>query len=261
MRALLKFGIIFFSVLICCEVPALFSNCCSPIFPHQIYIGPEVCYFHRSIEGAKQDGVLFGARTGYDYIKGNCFYAGFEGVYLSGRLHGHSDINGKLKSKFRDAEFEGRLGYTLFRDCGRQVYLTPFIGGGYVDERNNFINPSLLTAHYNMHYGYVCAGFLSSIHLCPRFDFGINFKTKYMINARNDVTHDPEYEDVVMHVKNEFHYRVELPLTYRIYDEFYLRLVPFYEYRLFGGKVNFPFDFHETREHLAGATLKLMYCL
>lgn len=36
-------------------------------------------------------------------------------------------------------------------------------------------------------------------------------------------------------------------------------LVPFYEYRFYGHRANFPFDFLETKLKLYGATLKLHY--
>lgn len=262
MKAILKNWKIGISLLLCLQSAPLISECCTYWLPHQFYIGPEVYHLHRFREGGtEQNGVQFGVRAGYDYIKRNWLYVGIEGMYASGRLHGHSSSKEKLKSNFRNSEVEGRLGFTLMHQCCYPFYFTPFFGGGYVDERNHFVRPSPLTIHYDLRYGYVCAGFLSNVHFCPNVDFGINFKTKYMLNAKNDVTHDPDFEDTVMHVKDEFHYRIELPLTYRVCDDFYLRLVPFYEYRHYGGKVNFPFDFVETRLHMAGATLKFMYCI
>lgn len=262
MRAFLKYGVWVLSILCFFDFQNLLGSCCSEVCAHQIYIGPEVEYARRTREGgSRQDGILYGARAGYDFIRASKFYFGLEGLYLTGRLHGHSADSEKIKSNFRDAEIEGRLGFTFMRCCWRPIYLTPFFGGGYVDERNNFVNPSPLKLHYDLHYGYVCAGFLSTIHYSRQFDVGLNFKAKYMLNAKNDVTHDPDFDDTSMHVKNEFNYRLELPLTYRVCDDFYLRLVPFYEYRHYGGKVNFPFDFIETRMHMAGATLKFVYCI
>jgi hypothetical protein len=235
---------------------------CPSVNAHQLYIGPEFYYIQRSRKGGtRQSGGLYAGKIGYDYIKRYRFYVGAEALYGQGTLEGHSGAGNKLKSFFTDMYAEGRVGYTLQQKEGYRFSLTPFIGGGYAEEKNNFIKPSPLTVHFRTYFTYAVGGFLSQMSWNRCFDIGVNFKVKYMIDARSKVSHDPEVENVKMLVKNEMHYRIELPLTYHYGECFWLSLVPFYEYRHYGNQPNYPFDFLETRLKLYGATLKLMYCL
>lgn len=230
--------------------------------PHRIYVGPEAYYLRRDREGGtRQEGGVYGARAGYDYIKRYCFYVGGEAAYGRGRLHGHSGTGHRLKSTFIDASIEGRVGYTFQQKEGCRFAFTPFVGGGYIVEKNNFIHPTPITVHFRTECSYVTAGFLSSMTCSPCFDIGINFKAKYMIDARNQVSHDADSDVHKMLIKNEMHYRVDLPLTYYLCSDFALSLVPFYEYRHYGNQANFPFDFLDTQLNMYGVTLKLTGCL
>jgi hypothetical protein len=229
---------------------------------HQLYVGPEFAYVNRLREGGtRQKGLLYGGRVGYDHIKRFKFYWGFEGWFGSGRLHGKSSNDNRLRSNFTDTTIEGRFGYTFQQKCGYRISLTPFIGGGYVLEKNNFIRPSPLKVHFRLHYYYGCAGFLSQATILPRFDIGLNFKAFYPYDGRNKVTHDPEHDSQNMLFKERWMYRLELPLTYHWRQDILLRLDPFYEYREYGKHANYPFDFLETKLRFYGATLKFVYCL
>lgn len=227
-----------------------------------LYIGPEVYYIQRERkEGGKQTGPAIGIRGGFDYVFPCSIYVGTEAQYGFGRLTGKSSSNEcKLKSNFHDAMIEGRLGYSFQQLCGWKFTLTPYLGGGYQMERNDFIDPSPLKIHTKITYGYVCGGFLSSFNcIWDELYFGLNFKAKYTLDAKNKVSNDPEFDDVSMKVKNEMQYRVELPLTYIWNCHFNVILNPFYEFRHYGGYINFPFDFIETKLNIYGATLKFDY--
>ncbi|MBA3721638.1 MAG: hypothetical protein H0W88_04480 [Parachlamydiaceae bacterium] len=237
---------------------------CSPRLTqnHIFYAGPEIYYVNRLREkGAKQKGWVYGGRVGYDRIKRNRIYWGLDAVYAGGRLHGHSSKGSELKSNFYDANIEGRIGYTFQQKRSCRIFVTPFLGGGYGEETNNFVHPSPLTIHTQIKYGYVCGGFLSGMSVGCDWFIGLNFKAKYLIDAKNKISHDSEFDDVTMRVKNEMQYRVELPVVYKWCYGFDFGVVPFYEYRHYGQQVNFPFDFIETKLNIYGATFKLIYNL
>jgi len=232
---------------------------------HQFYIGPEIYHVHRNREGGtKQNGTIYGVRGGYDRIKRYHFYWGFDALYGKGTLDGKSGAGNKIKSTFTDTFAEGRFGYTFQQKCGYRLSLTPFGGVGYMSERNNFKRPSPIPAHFNIRSWYGVAGFLSQASPTDRFDIGINFKARFLYDPKCKVSHDPDSENSTQLINEKIHYRVELPLTYHYWeccDNFLISLVPFYEFRQYGKRVNYPFDFFGTKLNIYGATLKFIYNL
>jgi hypothetical protein len=226
---------------------------------NQVYIGPEVYHLNRNAAG-KQHGWIYGARAGYDHIKRFKFYWGAEEWYGTGILHGKSGKGDTIKSRFKDFYIEGRLGYTFQQKCGYRLSITPFFGGGYAVEKNNFVHPSPVPAHIRLYYQYACGGFLSQASLTPRLDVGVNFKVKYTFDGRIDVTHDPDFDPFHMLFKDRNQYKVEVPLTYH-FTKWLFCFEPFYETRKYGEHANFPFDFFETKLRIYGATLKFIFCL
>lgn len=242
---------------------AFFENCCQRwLFggDHQIYAGPEIYHIKRTRDGgSKQYDVIYGVRFGYQYLNPCKVYWAADGLYGYGHLKGKSASDEKIKSHFTDFSIEGRLGFTFCFGC-RQWCFTPYVGYGYASEKNRFVSPSPLLVHFKLDYQYVPVGFLSSVELAPGWLVGINGKVKFLIDARNKVTRDEQFGTSKMLVKNKIHYRVELPLTYYC-GRFSGSLIPFYEFRHYGGHPNFPFDFLETKCHLYGATFKIIYTL
>ena len=229
---------------------------------NQLFIGPEVYYARREREGGThQSGPVIGVRAGYDHIKRYKFYWGGDLLYAWGRLDGKTADSTKIKSNFIDFDVEGRFGYTFQQKCGYQFSFTPYFGYGYAQERNNFIKPSPLLIHSNIFYTYFPVGFLSQMTLSPCWTVGINFKAKFLWDTKNKISHDPENDSLKMLVKNEIHYRVELPATYQYCENVLFSVVPFYEFRKYGNQANYPFNFLETKWNLYGVTLKLIYCL
>lgn len=237
-----------------CEEP------CDKRLGHDVYIGPELYYVNRTREGGtKQTGGVYGVRLGYERVKRYKIYWAVTGLYARGIIEGKSGVGTKIKSRFIDASIEGRLGYTLEQKCGWQCSFTPYVGYGYAIEENNFIHPSPLRLHFRTRFSYIPVGFLSRISPYPQFDVGLNFEAKFMFNASNKVTHDPEFGSNSMLIKERVHYRVELPLTYRYMTCIWFRIIPFYEYRTYGHQPNFPFDFLETKLQIYGGTLEILY--
>lgn len=231
----------------------------------QLYIGPEIYHVHRTRQGGtKQDGLIYGFRAGYDRIERYKVYWGFDVLHASGTLDGKSGAGNCLKSHFSDTSVEGRTGYTLKSKCGRKPSLTPYVGIGYFVEKNNFSEPENRPIHFCTRYLYASLGFLSQISLCDRLDAGLNFKAKFPYDAKCKVSHDPEEKDSTQAVKEKFHYRIELPMTYHPcveIDQARISFVPFYELRQYGYHPNYPGDFLETKLHIYGLQVKFMYCL
>lgn len=225
------------------------------------YIGPEIYHVKRLKEGgAEQNGTLYGVRLGYDHVGYFNLYWGVDALWARGTLEGHVRDE-KLKSQFTDRNAEARLGYT-FAFRWRCASFTPYFGVGRFWETNNYQDPSPLKVHFKNRFSYVPVGFLSEIFVTPTLSVGLNFKVRIIFEGEQTVTHDPKFDKLIQHYDEKLQYRVELPITY-----FYcwgchplaVSLVPFFDYRHYGHRANFPFDFLDTKLKLYGATLKLLY--
>lgn len=227
------------------------------------FIGPEIYHVKRLKEGgAQQSGNLYGVRIGYDRIKRYKFYWGIDALWAQGILTGKNDRKDHLKSQMSDLNVEARLGYTIQSKCWRCASITPYVGGGYFEEINNYKHPTPLPVHFKNKFTYIPFGFLSQIFVYPFFSVGLNVKIRYLIEAEQEVTNDPKYKKLKQHYEENFQYRIELPFNYFFcWKSFPLAIgiVPFYEYRHYGHRANFPFDFLDVKLEFYGATLKLHY--
>lgn len=242
--------------------PFLASQVCVKTYDAAVGIGPEIYYAERAKEGgAKQNGTLYGVRISFDYVKRYKFYWGADGLWAKGTIKGHVE-NAHLKSDLEDANIEGRFGYTFQSKTWRCASFTPFFGLGYFWENNHYRHPSPLELHFDTHFCYVPIGFLSQLFVTPCWAIGVNFKIRVLVDGKQTVSHDPQFNDHSLHFQEKLQYRVELPITH-FFNWNCARLaaafVPFYEYRPYGHRANFPFDFLETKFKFYGATLKLLY--
>jgi hypothetical protein len=229
---------------------------------NQIFIGPEIYHVKRTKEGgAQQQGELYGVRFGYERIKRYKIYWGMDALYATGTLNGRRQEE-RLRSTLTDINLEERIGYTFQAKCGFQPSLTPFFGLGYFWENNDYKHPTALHLHFHNRFSYIPVGFLSSIRLNVNLSIGFNFKARIILEGKNETSNDPNFDHFTQHYEEEIQYRFELPLTYELEwckNELGISLVPFYEYRNYGHRANFPFDFLETKFKLYGATLKFLY--
>jgi len=212
--------------------------------------------------GTEQSGVLYGVRIGYDHVRRYKFYWGIDALWARGTLKGHNK-DGHLKSQFTDRNIETRLGYTFQNKCWRCASFTPFLGVGYFWENNFYQHPSPLPIHFKNHFSYVPVGFLSQIFITPQMSVGLNFKMRIIWEGEQKVSHDPDHKNMTQHYDEKLQYRLELPCTYFFCWKNHplgVSLDSFFEYRQYGHRANFPFDFLETTLKLYGATLKFM-CL
>lgn len=238
------------------------SCCIVPLPQHQLYIGPEIYHVNRKRDnGSKQNGWVYGGRVGYDRIKRCRIYWGVEGLYATGRLHGHTGARSKIKSCYTDASIEGRLGYTIqLKSCSWLPTLVPFGGYGYLREMNKF---KVSHIKFTTQFDYVTAGFLSQFYPNPCWVVGLNFKARFLFNSKCKISdRDPDQQSFSQNFEHKVQYRVELPITYRLNcwcDRLAIVAVPFYEFRHYGFQSGFPDDFHGTKLNLYGIDIRFMY--
>lgn len=220
---------------------------------HTLSIGPEAYYVERTrATGANQTGVLYGGQIAYNRIKCCGFYWGADAYYATGVLHGRNRTNKPLKSTLTDWQAEARLGFTI-------PYVTLYVGYGYLQEQINFISPSPTTFHYRDAIQYVTSGFLARVNWTCHFSTGLNAKVKWMTDGKSHISNDPAKDSVTLTMGNEPQYRVELPVNYYIKKGWEASFVPFYEFRHYGNKEGYPYDFIDTEYQIWGLQLMASY--
>lgn len=230
---------------------------------HILSLAPEFYHVKRTrTGGTHQNGNPIGIRAKYDHIKRYNIYWGIQGFYGKGTLTGRNGIDDKIKSRWTDEQIEGYLGYTFQTKCFPNPSFTPYFGYGYMRETNKFVSPSPLPLKFTINFGYFAYGFLSEISVfeCLRVGANLRFKTPYDPHCK--ISEDPDFEDMNTLVGTRLQTRVELPITYRsecIWENLELGVIPFYEFRHYGGRENHPFDFFKTKIQIYGADIQLSY--
>lgn len=229
--------------------------------PNILDVGPEVFYIRRQRAGgtkqvARMDGILID----YDRLKRYSWYVGGTFSYAQGRLKGHSGNQSEILSTLTDKIWEGRFGYNFQRKGPKGYFVAPYGGYGYFDEVNDFHPPTPIPFKYKNSFNFVSAGFLSGVNLSTVFTMWINFKMKFMLNGKTKVTDDPTMGDSTLSMNNEVLARIDVPLIFspscvQLGLEFVVD--PFYEFRHFGGREGFPFDYIDTKYNLYGANFAL----
>lgn len=247
-------------LLVLCSNLCANDDCCYPFLPlYKASIGPEFYHVKRTREGgASQKGWLYGVRGSFERIGRYKWYLGVEGLWGKGRINGHSGAGFKLKSDLTDGFIEGRVGYTVQAKWNLVPSLTPFVGYGYMEEQNHYRSPSPLRVKFINQAPYVSYGFLSSMTFC-QLTVGFNLKIRTPLDPVCKVRHDPVFGRLKMHITERNQYRLELPFyydTYRTCVNYELGLVPFYEFRHYGRRENFPFDFLDTKLRIYGINVQ-----
>lgn len=206
--------------------------------------------------GTQQNGQFNGIRLTYDRIKP--LYLGAD--YLNGvaNLKGHSGAQRRIVSELTDQVYEGRIGYTFFEE---DHFFSLFTGYGYFHEENDFRSPTPIPFKFTNTFNYIPVGFLSGVNFSTLLSMGVNFKMMFMQEAKTKVTEDPARENVIIQMNEEINVRVEVPLILSLPKaRLGLRFgcIPFFEYRHYGGREGFPFNYVDTKYTQVGARLALL---
>lgn len=214
--------------------------------------------------GTRQSGQVDGVHLQLERITPCSWYAGAEYLRARGRLTGKTGRGERLVSQVQDVLAEVRFGYTLSHPFDPQCsFITPFAGWGYFEQINDFNLPSPLPCKFTETFDYVVVGFLSGVNFTSLLSMGINFKARFMLDGRSQVSNDPGYEAIDLMVENELQYRFEVPFTYAPCNTLFgiqFQLMPFYEFRHFGGRQGYPFNYKDTKFYLVGGRISLQYC-
>lgn len=264
----IKFAVMHIEMYMCrYPILALLLLCNAVAFgacrPYIVTAGAESYFLDRVRSGGtQQSGWINGARVGIDRIKRYGWYVGADYLYATGCIKGNTATGRCLNSCLTDEIAEVRLGYTLQQDDCHCSFITPFGGYGYFREVNDFHSPSPLPCTFTDSFSYAVVGFLSGTHITPRLTMGVNFKVRFMQNGKSVVSDDPVYDTVTLKMEDEIHVRVDVPFAFtppRTPFGIGFLLSPFYEYRHFGGREGFPFNFRDTQFYLYGARFALTY--
>lgn len=226
-----------------------------PLWGEEVYrfsLGPEIYHMKRWRQGGtRQRGWLFGGRVRAERIKDFGWYVGLDGLYAEGELRGQTGSGFPLQSNVTDWMAAGRLGYAFKPSLESPNRFIPYWGYGYLAEKNQFKPPSRLTCTFHENFYFTSLGFLSSTNFTSLLSMGLNFEMRFMTEVQSEVTGDPLYNTVHFHVTKELQTRVEIPFAYSG-ENLGVTLSPFYEYRHFGGREGYPFNYLNTQFSLLG---------
>lgn len=235
-----------------------FADC-----PYRMDVGPEIYYITRVRDGGThQSGHIDAISLRFERIKRCGWYLGADYLYGKGELDGKTGMGFPLFSELTDQIFEFRLGYTLACKEHSRAFITPFVGGGHFQEVNQFSPASPIPCTFTDSFSYATIGFLSGMNFTPWLSMGINFKLRFMREGKSKVSDDPFFENVILNMEDEIQIRLDVPLVSRPCKTLFglgFLLSPFFEYRHFGGREGFPFNFRDTKFYLFGAKIALTY--
>lgn len=246
-------------LFICLSIPLSLSGIAFTLFngPYDIQLGPEVYYLERNKEGGStQNGVLYGVHGKFERQIPGKFYWAVDGYIARGILHGKNALKNPLKSTLTESEIEGRFGFCFHKKIRWCISFTPYVSYGYFRCKNAFTHPSPIFVTYTDSFDYVGGGFLAKMALTSSFSLGAEFKANYMLEGNSRTRGDPGAQNAKVVVESKMQYEAAIPLkwSYQIDNKcLYTELVPFYRYRHFGGRENFPFNFIDTQYQSWGA--------
>lgn len=242
-RALLTISFLFFSALV--DASISFRG------PHTFSAGPEFYWAKRTRPGGTAlDGFMYGGYLSYERVRRCALYWGVDYSVAYGKLEGKSADRSRQKSWLLDETVEGRLGYTYGTKRWKRPYITPFLGYGYFYQTNRFVSPSPLLVKFRNTFPYACCGFQAGFRFSPSLKLGVLAKGKWMIDGRHRITGDSQFDNITLSMEEKWQYEIELPFDYIRSDErcfINFRIVPFFRLRHYGEKMDFPFDFVETK--------------
>ena len=233
--------------------------------PHSLFIDQELYHMRRSKSGSRQTGYLFGQGICYRNIRPRAIYWAGDIFFGRGTLRGSTRFGSPLKSKKQDLTVEGRVGYNFHWTLKYPFSFVLFGGGGNFSGKNNFVTSPGGAIHINNSYKYIVLGMHTRCYLTEVFSFGVDYKVQCMMDGKSKITNDPTYGRVDLMIEGQTGHTLELPVHWHLSKNknknlnMDLALTPYYQFRHYGGRENFPFDFVDTKYYLHGIKLTLSF--
>jgi hypothetical protein len=228
-------------------------------YTQEVSVGPLAYYMKRQRDNyTQQGGELYGLSANWQRLKNNAIYLGGFFDVAEGNLYGYTGSGSPLKSLFTDMDAEAQIGYTFFCTGRICAQFSPFIGVGYLQQTNKFLPPSSNTFKFVDRVQYGSFGFYWTNYFTSRFSTGLKITLKPIYKAKCFVSNDPSNDNVIQLIDEKMFVTVEIPITYSLFNHscrYKFTITPFYDYRDFGGRFNYPYDFIRTTYNSVGARL------
>lgn len=229
--------------------------------PISFSVGPRVYWKKRHVyNGACTKGFLEGFDIKFDRTKRGSIYWASLFDYAWGKATGVTGGGAFSKAVLADYSLEGRLGYSIQPMLRDTLFFTPYVGLGYYQSKYRFVEPSVPVLDYYYKNPYLSTGFLFSRFLKPWVSLGLNFCIQFAFDGKRGLKIAGNYSKTP--VDNEMQYIAELPFTYQVSKKekgFGIQLVPFFEYRHYGGRISGIATFMDTRFIIAGINARMTY--
>lgn len=229
----------------------------------ELQVGPEIFFYHRErASGTFQQGRMDAVRLRVERFCPSGIYLGADYFRARGEVNGKNSRKQSIFSYIHDETYEGRIGFCFYPSCTRGLWFVPFIGIGHFIEVNDAFPPTSLCICTTDKFYYLLAGFHSWFYSSPCFSLGLRFETMWMQAATSKISEDPLFEDVTLSIQNVPYVRLELPFRYtpsKRVSYFSWQFAPFYEYRHFGAREGYPFDYIDTKFHLVGGNFSILF--
>lgn len=226
--------------------------------------GPEAFHMDRKLRtGTEMDGWFQGFRGGYDHIAPNSLYYGVEAGFSQGTLDGVQSNGDPLRADVLEWDAEARLGFTVGCEKWRNLLVTPFVGYHYYNGHFRFFFPSDPEPRCEDTFNAWVAGLFVSLDICDRVRAGVDFRARYMWDAKNilkEASTTYPYLDRTM--GNRFHWAVQAPVDIQVCKSrpnLKLRVTPFWRHRHYGFWLNSPKNFTRTKFCNFGAAIMIWY--
>lgn len=196
---------------------AHFDRACNP---DRLFVAPEYQWRQWNfVSGRHSEQNMWGGRIGYEHYAPCQFF---------GRLFGRYNF-GKTTNKLflgqwynHELDVEANIGYTYAFGCHDNWLITPYLGGGYLQDREYIYNSIFL----HDEYFYVPVGLLIGWDINCDWSIALRGQADIMVFRRNG-----QPEPRVTGMPKKTNWLAELPITFRMCGGWDLSFVPEYSFR------------------------------
>lgn len=222
--------------------------------PHRLTAFAHADYLKRTREGgSSQKGTIVGFGADYERLKEFGIYLFGETSEGKGTLKGSTSGEAVLKSRFYQENYFGRLGWSI-SFC--KFIFAPFVGGGYTQMTNRFVDPSPLLVSMKIHYPYMLWGLKLEWQKSDKIHFITSLQLEKPFEPKCTIDDDPEYFTTHQTIKEKIQtvfqigarFQQIICLPFDLSGETYF----FYQHNQYGRHDNFPFNFLDTTHNVVG---------